>query len=89
MYKLCKVSLVVLLDTLRLEENTTMGGLELNALKSAGRTEAAKAIAEARAQGDLSDESYREVIRIAVRNAAGDLESPNVQENLQRLNEQD
>jgi len=41
------------------------------------------------AQGDLSDESYREVIRIAVRNAAGDLESPNVQENMQRLNEQD
>ena len=41
------------------------------------------------AQGDLSDESYREVIRIAVRNAAGDLEDPNVQEKLQRLNEQD
>jgi len=41
------------------------------------------------AQGDLSDESYREVIRIAVRNAAGDLESPNVQENMQRLNEVD
>lgn len=41
------------------------------------------------AQGDLSDESYREIIRIAVRNAAGDLESPNVQENMQRLNEVD
>jgi len=41
------------------------------------------------AEGDLSDESYREIIRIAVRNAAGDLEDPNVQEKLQRLNEQD
>jgi len=29
------------------------------------------------------------IIRIAVRNAAGDLEDPNVQEKLQRLNEQD
>ena len=36
---------------------------------------------------DLKDECYREVIRIAIRNSMGDIESPRVQESLQRLNE--
>lgn len=39
------------------------------------------------AEGDLSDASYREIIRIAVRNALGDIESPRVQESMQRTNE--
>lgn len=38
-------------------------------------------------QGDLTDEIYREVIRIAVRNALGDIESQRTQESIQRLNE--
>ena len=39
------------------------------------------------AQGDLVDEAYREIIRMAVRNALGDIESPRTQESMQRLNE--
>lgn len=38
-------------------------------------------------QGDLADEVYREVIRMAVRNALADIESPRTQESLQRLTE--
>jgi len=36
---------------------------------------------------DLKDECYREVIRLAIRNALGDIESPRTQESIQRLNE--
>lgn len=36
---------------------------------------------------DLTDESYREIIRIAVRNALGDIESTRVQESIQRNQE--
>jgi hypothetical protein len=38
-------------------------------------------------QGELADEAYREIIRMAVRNALGDIESPRTQESMQRLNE--
>ena len=44
--------------------------LELNALKSGGRIEAAKAIAEARAQGDLSENAEYD----AAKDAQGHLE---------------
>lgn len=37
--------------------------------------------------GELKDECYREIIRIAVRNALGDIESPRVQESIQRNTE--
>lgn len=37
--------------------------------------------------GDLSDESYREIIALAVRNALGDIESQRTQEALERLKE--
>lgn len=36
---------------------------------------------------DLKDECYREIIRIAVRNALGDIESPRTQESIERLKE--
>lgn len=39
------------------------------------------------AEGDLADEVYREVIRLAVRNALGDIESARTQESMQRLTE--
>jgi hypothetical protein len=39
------------------------------------------------AQGDLTDESYREVIAIAVRNALGDIESIRVNDAREKLNE--
>jgi hypothetical protein len=39
------------------------------------------------AQGELVDEAYREIIRMAVRNALGDIESPRTQESMQRLTE--
>lgn len=39
------------------------------------------------AQGELTDESYREVIAIAVRNALGDIESARVQDAREKLNE--
>lgn len=38
-------------------------------------------------QGELTDESYREIIAIAVRNALGDIESPRVQDAREKLNE--
>mgnify|MGYP003333131325 CR=1 FL=1 len=38
-------------------------------------------------QGELADEAYREIIRVAVRNALGDIESPRTQESMQRINE--
>lgn len=38
-------------------------------------------------QGELADEAYREVIRLAVRNALGDIESARTQESMQRLTE--
>lgn len=38
-------------------------------------------------EGDLADEAYREIIRMAVRNALGDIESPRTQESIQRLTE--
>lgn len=38
-------------------------------------------------QGELVDEAYREIIRMAVRNALGDIESPRTQESMQRLTE--
>lgn len=38
-------------------------------------------------QGELVDEAYREIIRMAVRNALGDIESTRTQESMQRLNE--
>lgn len=38
-------------------------------------------------QGELADEAYREIIRMAVRNALGDIESPRTQESMQRINE--
>lgn len=38
-------------------------------------------------QGSLADEAYREIIRIAVRNALGDIESPRTQESMQRITE--
>lgn len=41
----------------------------------------------AAAEGDLHDSAYREVIRMAVRNALGDIESPRVNEGLQKLKE--
>lgn len=37
--------------------------------------------------GDLADEAYREIIRMAVRNALGDIESPRTQESMQRITE--
>jgi len=39
------------------------------------------------AQGDLADEVYREVIRIAVRNALGDIESARTPESIERTKE--
>lgn len=39
------------------------------------------------AQGELTDESYREVIAIAVRNALGDIESQRVNDAREKLNE--
>lgn len=39
------------------------------------------------AQGDLTDESYREVIAIAVRNALGDIQSERVSDAREKLNE--
>ena len=38
-------------------------------------------------QGELADEAYREIIRVAVRNALGDIESPRTQESIQRITE--
>jgi len=38
-------------------------------------------------QGSLIDEAYREIIRMAVRNALGDIESPRTQESMQRITE--
>ena len=38
-------------------------------------------------QGELVDEAYREIIRMAVRNALGDIESPRTQESMQRITE--
>lgn len=39
------------------------------------------------AQGDLTDESYREIIRLAIRNAMGDTQAPGAKEALERMNE--
>lgn len=38
-------------------------------------------------QGDLTDTSYRTVVRIAVRNALGDIVSPNTPDSIQKLKE--
>lgn len=39
------------------------------------------------AQGDMTDESYREIIRIAARNILGDIQSDRTQESIQKLKE--
>jgi len=39
------------------------------------------------AEGDLTDTSYREIIRVAVRNALGDIESARTKESIERLTE--
>lgn len=39
------------------------------------------------AEGELTDTSYREIIRIAVRNAQGDIQSESTKESIERLNE--
>lgn len=39
------------------------------------------------AEGDLSSEVYREIVRMAVRNALGDIESPRTTESVERLKE--
>lgn len=39
------------------------------------------------AQGELADESYREVIRLAVRNALGDIQAEREQSSIQKLRE--
>lgn len=39
------------------------------------------------AQGDLTDESYREIIRLAIRNAMGDIQAPGAKGALERMNE--
>lgn len=38
-------------------------------------------------EGELKDECYREIIRMAVRNALADIESPRTQASIQKLNE--
>lgn len=39
------------------------------------------------AEGELTDTSYREIIRLAIRNALGDIQSQSTKEALERLNE--
>jgi hypothetical protein len=41
----------------------------------------------ANAQGDMTDTAYREIIRISVRNAYGDIQAAQVQESIERLKE--
>ena len=53
----------------------------------ANRSLPVPSLTSATSVGELADEAYREIIRMAVRNALGDIESPRTQESMQRITE--